>query len=411
MLWALLLLAACDGPADADGDGFADVDDCAPEVPISYPGAWEVCDGADNDCDGVTDEGYDLDGDGVLADDAGCRIFSASVDCDDLDASVYPGAIETCDGRDEDCNGIVDDAPDGDGDGYGACEDCDDDNAFLHPEAAEACDGLDNDCDNATDEDWDRDGDGVAGCNGDCDDDDPLVSPETPESCDDLDNDCDDLVDEDFDADGDGWMTCRGDCDDENANVWPGAEEICDGLDNDCDPDTSEDDDNDGDGFTLCDGDCNDQNAAALPGAEEVCDGVDNDCNGQADEYPECWGCTEDDGMLFCTDTVNRDTAVQACLDLGYMLAIFPTEEENLDVGVLAAQYLSGAFWIHLDDKDSEGTWMWGDGTELAYSTAWNSGEPNNSGGEDCVHSNWAGPGNWNDIVCSRTYPFTCMPP
>ncbi|MEQ1508571.1 MAG: putative metal-binding motif-containing protein, partial [Myxococcota bacterium] len=53
----------------------------------------------DNDCDGVSDEGLDNDGDGT----GRCR------DCDDHDPAVFPGPIEACDGQDEDCDGIVDD--------------------------------------------------------------------------------------------------------------------------------------------------------------------------------------------------------------------------------------------------------------------------------------------------------------
>jgi hypothetical protein len=406
----LLIWMACSGPVDTDRDGFADGEDCAPEDSSSHPGAWEVCDGVDNDCDGEVDEGYDLDGDGYLADDAGCRMITDQLDCNDLDAAIHPGATETCDGRDEDCNGIVDDAVDADQDGYGACEDCDDSDAFLHPEAAEACDGLDNDCDGGIDEDWDADGDGVAGCFGDCDDNDPARSPDTPEACDGLDNDCDDIADEGFDEDLDGWLTCEGDCDDSNDTVFPGADEICDGLDNDCDPTTSEDEDIDGDGLTLCDGDCNDRDATAFPGAEEICDGVDNDCNGLVDEYPECWGCTLDSELLVCSDAVTRNVALDACTDLGLSLVIAPTFDDNMAISEVAGRYLAAPYWIDLDDSDEEGVWVWGNGETLTYDTAWSPGEPNDYGGEDCVHANWDGLSTWNDIPCSATYPFVCQP-
>lgn len=94
-------------------------------------------------------------------------------DCDDDDAGAYPGAFETCNDIDDDCDGEVDEDAgptwylDEDGDGYGgeavvSCEappsyadngaDCDDDNADSYPGADELDDGEDNDCDGETDE-------------------------------------------------------------------------------------------------------------------------------------------------------------------------------------------------------------------------------------------------------------------
>jgi len=88
---------------DGDGDGVQLIDDCDDDDPTRFPGAEELCDGIDNDCDNaVGDEEADLDGDGWFACDG---------DCDDGDGSVKPGAVEECDGVDEDCDGLVDDAP------------------------------------------------------------------------------------------------------------------------------------------------------------------------------------------------------------------------------------------------------------------------------------------------------------
>ncbi len=228
-------------------------------------------------------------------------------DCDDWNTTVYPGADEICDGLDNDCDERIDmdavDAEDwygdADADGYGggeptiSCEapggaladatDCDDDDADNHPGAPERCDEIDNDCDGIIDEElvneWiiDADGDGwgdddaepIDDCNpsgeyvnnaGDCDDDDDTINPDGSEICDGQDNDCDDDVDEDAedaeefhaDADGDGYgdadettMACEpppgfvddnDDCDDTDDDVYPGAEDACwDGVDGDCD--------------------------------------------------------------------------------------------------------------------------------------------------------------------------------
>ncbi len=404
----LVALAAC--TTDSDGDGFPDAEDCAPLDPTVHPGAWETCDGTDNDCDEEVDELYDLDADGWLADDAGCRAMGGELDCDDLDPSAHPGAVEVeDDGADNDWDGRVDETPDADGDGYEAAEDCDDEDPYVFPGAAEACDGVDNDCDGAADEDWDRDGDGVAGCWGDCDDDDPTNSPEITEVCDGADNDCDGEVDEGFDADGDGWASCEGDCDDGQAEVYPGAEEICDGIDNDCDDSTTEYDDVDGDGVAWCDGDCDDQDAASYPGAGEVCDGADNNCDGYVDEFEECWECSASGDYLVCQVTVDWEDARGACQGLGMDLAVFSTAEENTEVSTLAYGVSATQYWIGLGDHDEEASWMWVDGTALDYD-AWYGAEPNDSGGEDCVHTNWQIVGEWNDYTCSNEQAFICEP-
>lgn len=122
---------------DDDNDGWLDVDDCEPRNPFVHPGAAENCrDGADNNCDGQTDEGaatfyLDADGDGhgdmaqPYVDCAPPTGYVASEDdCDDSRRSVYPGANGPCDdGLDNDCDGVVDNerpvwGRDTDGDGY-----------------------------------------------------------------------------------------------------------------------------------------------------------------------------------------------------------------------------------------------------------------------------------------------------
>ena len=117
---------AAPAPVDADGDGVTDDEDCDDTDATAYPGADEVCDEVDNDCDGSIDEDPldgsdwipDSDGDGY-GDPYGTPQSACSQptgytdntkDCDDTDASINPGADEYCDGIDTDCNGVEDDA-------------------------------------------------------------------------------------------------------------------------------------------------------------------------------------------------------------------------------------------------------------------------------------------------------------
>ncbi len=402
----LLVPAGCNG--DADGDGFADSDDCAPENASVYPGAWEACDGLDNNCDGLIDDPYDQDGDGFLADTGGCRTLGLPLDCDDGDAGIHPGAEEIDDERDNDCNGLVDDGTDGDGDGFGPADDCDDDDPFIHPGAPEVCDALDNNCDGLIDETWDEDGDGASPCAGDCDDTDPGNSGHLPEICDGRDNDCDGSSDEGFDQDGDGFTTCRGDCDDSNAMVSPARQEICgDGIDNDCNPLTSELTDEDGDGLTYCDGDCDDSDPDTYPGAVESCDGADNNCDGAIDEPIQCWDCATLQNYLICRENVTWSRARDACRDFGGELVALDDAAENTLVANLSWNFYPSTYWIGLTDQAQEDVWLWSDGTPATF-FGWAPGEPNDSGGEDCVHINFSAVGLWNDLPCNLEQRFIC---
>ena len=180
------------GTTDEDGDGFDSGEDCDDENPAVYPGAEELCNGLDDNCDGVLEPvETDLDGDGFRL----CDGF----ECDDTRAEVHAGAPELCDGLDSDCDGEVPgDEADGDGDGWRVCAaDCDDEEAAVHPGAAEICDGLDNDCSGTLlDTEIDVDGDGLAPCAGDCDDDQRAARAGALEQCDGIDNNCDGDIDE-----------------------------------------------------------------------------------------------------------------------------------------------------------------------------------------------------------------------
>ena len=74
-------------------------------------------------------------------------------DCNDFDANVHPNATELCNGIDDDCDGLVDEGFDKDNDGFTVCQnDCNDDDAEVHPGTTEKFNGKDDDCDGLIDE-------------------------------------------------------------------------------------------------------------------------------------------------------------------------------------------------------------------------------------------------------------------
>ncbi len=151
--------SCCDNTVDNDLDGYDQCNDCDDANGAVHPNATEVCNGVDDDCDGLIDEDFDSDGDGY----ATCSDDPSLRDCDDTNAGVNPGAAENCgvdgtgNGIDDDCDGYIDEGcnpcttTDVDGDGYSQCDgDCNDTNPDVHPGATEVCDGLDNDCNTFT---------------------------------------------------------------------------------------------------------------------------------------------------------------------------------------------------------------------------------------------------------------------
>ena len=308
---------------DGDVDNFSECEgDCDDTLASVNPSALEVCDGLDNDCaDGVPDDETDDDGDGFNECGDG--------DCDDSDIAIFVGAAEICDGADSDCDSVVPtDETDDDGDSYNECDggDCDDVDASVFPGAIESCNGVDDDCDSVVPpEELDVDMDGLSECGGDCDDTDVNVLPGAVEICDGKDSNCDEVLPADeADADGDGAILCDdSDCDDLDATVYEGAPELCDGVDNDCDGDIDEIEDLDLDGVTNCDGDCDDLDPEVYPGAVEICDGKDSNCDSaigsdeldiDADGLFPCNGdCDDDDPTVYegaediCDDGVDQD--------------------------------------------------------------------------------------------------------
>jgi hypothetical protein len=315
---------------DADGDGFLSFIDCDDDNPNINPDAIEICDGLDNDCNGLIDDNLTLYAYYLDADNDGfgnpatsmdtCSLtppegfVANSMDCDDNNANINPDAIEICDSLDNNCSGFINDGldsftyyQDADQDGFGdsgisldTCAafapagfvindgDCDDNNPNINPNAIEVCDSLDNDCSGIINDnialftyylDADQDGFGDAAISLDtCD----MIAPE-------------------------GYVSDDLDCDDSNPDINPGAAEICDNIDNNCNGSFNDglelftyylDSDNDGygdaemaidtcinaapAGYTINNEDCDDSNADINPQIEEIPNnGIDEDCDGE----------------------------------------------------------------------------------------------------------------------------------
>lgn len=333
---------------DNDNDGYGDfnniLDTCLNAPPASYvlnsldcddnnefvnPAATEVCDDIDNNCSGIINDGLqiftyyrdvDIDGYGDGGNSIDTCLLAAPIgyvtndlDCNDNDDTFNPDIPETCDGLDNDCNGLIDDGleiftyyRDNDNDNYGdaasaidTCQnfapmgyvdndlDCDDEDEMFNPEIAEICDGMDNDCNGMIDDGLeiftyfrDNDNDGFG---------DPNISVDTCQTT--------PLV---------GFVANGLDCDDIIAVINPNAPEFCDGIDNNCDGNIDEgleiktfypDNDNDGYGnpdfpldtcltnaplnFTVDNTDCDDTDSSINPGATDNPDNhIDEDCDG-----------------------------------------------------------------------------------------------------------------------------------
>lgn len=338
----------------------------------------EACNGVDDDCDGETDEDFtDIDGDGVvdcLDPDIDGDNVPNDLDCAPQDPDVNPNATETCDGKDTNCDSLVDNENaegctdyhlDVDGDTHGHptastrcfcapntalfytslnADDCDDTKPLVYPGADEICNGADDDCDDEVDEVSDLAPCTVDNTHGSCVGQSLCVggvvicngpTPQ-PEICNGGDDNCDGIVDEGFvDTDSDQTADCVDDDDDGDNDpdvsdckpldpaIHSGAMEVCGNtVDENCNNAVDDEDamgcqvyyqDADLDtwgsdeaaGRCLCgplpelyytvqsQGDCNDLSGAANPTQSEVCNGDDDNCNGQIDEGVQspCGNC------------------------------------------------------------------------------------------------------------------------
>ena len=295
------------------------IDAFAPGLDTGVPGD------APRPIDGGSDTGplcVDADEDGFFVGPASC----GETDCDDADADVNPGNVEACNGVDDDCNGMVDDAILDQVCGVGGCEttvpgcvDGDVPTCTAGDPSDEICNAIDDDCNGTVDDDLGAPivcGTGacermVPGCAGGGT---MTCTPGTPglESCNGIDDDCDGTTDESLPTTTCGIGACRqtvSTCVDGAPRACvpgtPGVE-ACNGIDDDCNGTAD-----DGFGTATCGtGTCSRTVSTCVMGmpqmcmpgtaGTEICNNLDDDCDGTPDDGLGSSSC----GLGACARTV-----------------------------------------------------------------------------------------------------------
>ena len=168
--------------------------------------------------------------------------------------------------------------------------------------------------------------------------------------------------------------------------------------------------DPDGDG-SLCDQDCRPDDPLSYPGAPEICsDGIDQDCSGVPDDALECPDCIETPilGATYwiCPTPRDYEGAQAHCAAQGARMVKIDSREENDAVYAAAQAVREQDYWLGMDDRDEEGTFLWADGSPVEFER-WHAGEPNDWGeGEDCA-AFWSDD-HWNDYYCDRELGVIC---
>lgn len=347
---------------DPDDDGFACDRDCAPDDPLSYPGAPEICgDGLDQDCNGFADDAPECpDCEEVFR--AGRRYLVCTT------PRSFAASAERC--REHGAEMWIADGPEEAAWVYAAA---------MAVRAQDYWIGFD-----------DRAREGT------------FVWP--------------DGVERDFTDWNDGEPNNAGneDCaqlrrDNGHWNDLPCDRRLAVICEDPCDPAT----DDDGDGANGCGTDCDDADPAVAPGFFDVCDDfIDQDCDGEVDNGAGCVQCTPVERgphrYLVCESRLPYLEARDACNDRGLDLATLADPAEFGDIADAARAIARAELWVGLDDRAREGTFVWADGREVAPATPWNAGEPNDYGpGEDCAHL-VAERAALNDLPCGSPRGFIC---